>query len=76
MKIANESQTAMPCNSMRVLTPERAVSDGLIVGLSLQSLYRLCRAGLIPCQKVGRRYLLSEAAILHWASQGSAGAKG
>lgn len=57
----------------RVLTPEKAISEGLIVGLSLQTIYRLCRDGLIPCQKIGRRYLLSEVEIQRWAAQGTAG---
>ncbi len=57
--------------SGRVLTPDAAIIEKVIVGISLQTLYRLCREGSIPCRKVGRRYLISEGELQRWAASES-----
>ena len=53
----------------KVFTPEAAIENGVIVGVNIQTLYRLMRTGGLPCIKVGRRYLISETELARWAEK-------
>lgn len=44
---------------MKLLSPSQAA---LRMNLSTREVQRLCQAGLLPCQRVGERYVITEEA--------------
>ena len=59
---ANQNETRV-----RLLTIRQAV--GVIDGLTEYRIRQLCRAGVLPCIKAGKKYLINEQTLISFISQ-------
>lgn len=70
MKMCDRTRRRLEDDARRALRETITVPEGAaIIGVSSWVLYDLCRRGVIPHARVGRRILLRRASLLEWLKE-------